>query len=166
MYTGGSSPSTVVKLRIKKYDVERVIIDPGRAANIMYYEAFQKLRFESEDLKLFFGTLVNFTNRETTPRSYVEAETVFGEGHNMTKAMLRYLVIECTSPYNVEIGLPAINNIGAVVSPMHLEMKYPTPYGNIGVLAGEQKVANSCVSECEERYVKWGPRAAQEGNKV
>ena len=26
----------VVKLRIKKYDVERVIIDPGSAANIMY----------------------------------------------------------------------------------------------------------------------------------
>src|ERR1044072_4153905 len=56
----------VVYLRSKKYDVERVIIDPESAENIMYYKAFQKLRFESEDLKPFFGTLVDFTNRETT----------------------------------------------------------------------------------------------------
>ena len=78
----------VIKLRIKKYDVERVIMNPGSAANIIYGETFLKFKFEPKDLKPFYGTLVDFTNREVAPKGYVETETIFGKGQNMTKAIL------------------------------------------------------------------------------
>src|ERR1044072_5950826 len=74
----------------------------------------------------------------------------------------------CTNPYsyNVVIGRQAINDIRAVVSPMHLKVKYPTPSRKIDVLTVEQVIARSCLNECEERYAKWGPRAAREGHRV
>src|ERR1044072_226083 len=59
----------VIKLRINKYDVERVIVDLGSAANIIYGEAFRKLKFEQKDLKPFYGTLVDFINREAAPKA-------------------------------------------------------------------------------------------------
>ena len=75
----------------------------------------------------------------------------------MTRGVLRYLIMDCASPYNVLIGRPPINEIGAVVPPMHLKIKYLTPYEKVCVLAGEQKVVKACSNECEERYVQWGP---------
>ena len=68
----------VVTLRIKNFDVGRVLIDQGSSADIIYGEAFEKLWFKTEDLKPYNGTLVGFTNEAVEVRGYVEVETIFG----------------------------------------------------------------------------------------
>src|ERR1044072_8762146 len=45
----------------------------------------------------------------------------------MTKAFLKYLIMDCIIPYNVVLGRPAINDIGEVVSSMHLKINIKHP---------------------------------------
>ena len=40
----------VVTLRVKDYDVKRILIDQGSSCEIMYYETFKQLKLEDKDL--------------------------------------------------------------------------------------------------------------------
>src|ERR1044072_3062192 len=95
-----------------------------KAAEIIYGGAFEKLGFKTKDLKPYNGTLVGVTNEATEVRGFVEAETIFGRGKSIRKTMVRYLLLACSATYNVLIGRHTINDIGAVFSPVHLNMKY------------------------------------------
>ena len=77
----------------------------------------------------------------------MESETIFGMGPNIRRVIVRYLVLACSTTYNVLIGRYTINDIGAVISTPHLKMKYPTKNGNMGVLAVELRVAKECLAE-------------------
>lgn len=54
-----------------------------------------------------------------------------------------FLVIKAPSPYNAIIGRPAIARLKAIVSTLHLAVKFPTPNG-IATLRGDQQIAREC----------------------
>src|ERR1044072_7218312 len=156
----------VVTLRIKNYDVHKVLIDQGSSADIIYGRAFDQMGFKGTDLQPYHGSLEGFTGERVEVRGYVEAETIFGTGPNIRRVTVRYLVLNCTATYNVLIGRQTINDIHAVVSTPHLKMKYPTKNGRIGVLAVDQRVAKECLAENEQKYAKWGKQAVKKGHRV
>jgi hypothetical protein len=51
--------------------------------------------------------------------------------------MVRFLVVEGRSAYNVILGTPALNDLGAITSTPHLCMKFPISSG-VGVVRGDQ----------------------------
>ena len=55
---------TVITLQIFKWDVKRVLIDPGSLADILYYETFERMGLDSEQLQPFKGTLAGFTGEQ------------------------------------------------------------------------------------------------------
>src|ERR1044072_723423 len=114
----------VVTLRIKNYDVHKVMIDQGSSADIIYGATFDKMGFKSGDLQPFHGSLEGFTGERVDVKVYVEAETIFGTGPNIRRVMVRYLLLNCSATYSVLIGRQTINDIHAVVSIPHLKMKY------------------------------------------
>jgi hypothetical protein len=54
----------VVTLQIFNWDVKRVLIDPGSSADILYYDAFEKLGLAPEQLQPFKGTMAGFTGEQ------------------------------------------------------------------------------------------------------
>ena len=74
---------------------------------------------------------MGYTNEVAEVRGYVEAETIFGRKADITRVNVRYLVLACSATYNVLIGRHTINDIGAVVSSVHLKVKYPAENGKI-----------------------------------
>jgi hypothetical protein len=57
--------------------------------------------------------------------------------------MVKFLVVEGRSAYNVILGRPGLNDLGAITSTPHLCMKFPTSSG-VGVVRGDQKAARMC----------------------
>ena len=58
----------VVNLRIGGYDVRRVMIDPGSAADIMYPDLYNGLSLKPEHLTTYNSPLVSFEGRMVVPK--------------------------------------------------------------------------------------------------
>ena len=54
-----------------------------------------------------------------------------------------FLVVDCSSAYNVILGRPTLNSWKAVTSTYHLLIKFPTEYG-VGEVRGDQVAACKC----------------------
>ena len=56
---------------------------------------------------------------------------------------INFLVVDCSSSYNVIIGRPALNSWKAVTSTYHLSVNFPIEYG-VGQLQGDQLATREC----------------------
>ncbi|KAF5948421.1 hypothetical protein HYC85_014378 [Camellia sinensis] len=52
----------VVTLRVKNFDIKRILIDQGSSCKIMYYETFKQLKLEDKDLAFTTSPLVGFNS--------------------------------------------------------------------------------------------------------
>jgi len=127
----------VVTLKKINWDVKRVLIDPGSWADILYYDAFERLGLDSEQLQPFKGTLAGFTGEQVHVRGYITLRTTFGYGENAKTIKVNYLVINVPNSYNIIIGRPSFNLLGAFQSTKFLFMKYPVEKGKIGTIRGD-----------------------------
>ncbi|XP_057444763.1 uncharacterized protein LOC130737008 [Lotus japonicus] len=156
----------VVMLKVADYEIERVLLDQGSSADLIYGDAFEKLGLTETDLLPYDGALVGFSGEKVFVRGYVELNTVFGEGKNEKAFSIKFLVVQCTSPYNVLIGRPSLNKLGAIISTRHLTVKYPLDKGGVGTLKADQVVARKCYSDSFKQYGHMGKRAVKEGHRV
>jgi hypothetical protein len=61
---------------------------------------------------------------------------------------VRYLVVDSWSVYNVVIGRRTVADLGAVISAIHLTMKYPVGDGMVGVVRADLEMAKKCYDMC------------------
>jgi hypothetical protein len=99
---------------------------------------------DPEQLQPFQGTLAGFTGEQVHVRGYITLKTTFGSGSNAKTIRVRYLVINSPSSYNIIIGRPSFNLLGAFLSTKFLVMKYPLNDGKVGTIRGDKKIAREC----------------------
>ena len=58
----------VIVLRIRGYDVKRVTVDQGSAAEIMYPDLFKGLNLRTKDLTPYNSPLVSFEGKVIIPK--------------------------------------------------------------------------------------------------
>ncbi|KAK2425775.1 hypothetical protein QL285_024519 [Trifolium repens] len=135
----------VIQVQILNCDVKRVLIDSGSSADIMYWDAFKAMQLSGEQLQLYHGTLVGFTGDQAEVMGYVTLLTTFGIKENAKTIKVRYLVVRTPyASYNIIIGRPAFNALGAAMSTLYLAMKYPLDNGGVGIIRGDQILARQC----------------------
>ena len=61
----------VVTLRIGGYDVKRVMIDQGNAADIMYPDLYRGLNLKPENLSAYNSPLVSFDGKMVVPKGQI-----------------------------------------------------------------------------------------------
>ena len=61
----------VVTLRIGGYDVKRVMIDQGSAADIMYPDLYRGLNLKPENLTTYNSPLVSFEGKMVVPKDQI-----------------------------------------------------------------------------------------------
>ncbi|XP_057452534.1 uncharacterized protein LOC130744358 [Lotus japonicus] len=66
-----------VMVRIKGFNVQRVLLDQGSSADIIYGVAFEQLGLTDKDLKPYTRNLVGFSRKQVQVRGCVELDTVF-----------------------------------------------------------------------------------------
>ncbi|PNX94470.1 hypothetical protein L195_g017646 [Trifolium pratense] len=138
----------VIKLQINNFSVLRVVVNEGSSINILYLSAFLKMGLSESMLKPFKTFLKGTIGETVSVKGYIDLDTTFGKGGNTKMIKVRYLVVDSPSVYNVVIGLPAVADLGAVISTLHLAMKYPVGDDMVGVVKADLEMAKKCYDMC------------------
>ena len=80
-------------------------------------------------------------------KGYVNLRTTFREKEDSKTIFIRYIVVNVPSSYNLLLGRPSINKLGAVISTVYLKMKFPTDDGKVVTLSVNQEVARKCYED-------------------
>ncbi|XP_021725288.1 uncharacterized protein LOC110692561 [Chenopodium quinoa] len=131
-------------MRIANWEVDKILIDGGSSANIIYISAFNELKLDRKDLKRVNYEVTGFNGSRLTPKGIIELSVRVGERSRRRDVQAEFLVINSPSPYNVIMGRPLIHKIGGVVSTYHLAMAYTNNEGWLAKLSGSQKTTQQC----------------------
>ena len=130
----------VITFLIADYTTRRVLVDNGSSANILYYPAFQQMKLERDQLHPVYSPLVGFGGMRVQPVGTITLPVVVGEYPQQVTKDVNFLMVDCSSSYNVIIGRPTLNSWKAVTFTYHLSVKFPTEYG-VGEVQGDQLAA-------------------------
>ncbi|XP_065616172.1 uncharacterized protein LOC136061795 [Quercus suber] len=130
----------VVTLRIRGYDVKRVVVDQGSAMEIMYPDLYRGLNLTLDDLTLYSSPLVSFEGRIVTPRGQIRLPVQTGS----EVVEVDFIVVDVYSPYTAIVARPWLHKLGAVSSTLHQKFKYPFE-GRVCEIRGDQSSARQCL---------------------
>ena len=105
----------VVTLRIGGYDVKRVMIDQGSAAEIMYPDLYKGLGLKLENLTIYSSPLVSFEVKMVVPKEQIRLPMQAGTD----VVEVDFIVVNAFSPYTTIMGRPSLHSLGAVSSTLH-----------------------------------------------
>ena len=134
----------VITVEVENFAVKKVLIDQGSSVDILYWKTFNKMQIPLADLTPHNEPIYGFSGERVPTKGYIDLHTTFGEGRQTKTIPIRYLVVDAHTSYNILIGRPSINALGAIVSIPHLAMKFPSPQGDIITVHGDQRAAREC----------------------
>nr|XP_023912868.1 uncharacterized protein LOC112024469 [Quercus suber] len=92
----------VVTIRIGGYDVRRVMVDEGSAAEVMYPDLFKGLNLKPEDLTTYSSPLVGFEGRSVVPMGMIRLPVQTGS----EVVKVDFIMVNVFSPYTAILGRP------------------------------------------------------------
>jgi len=116
----------VISLVTAGKKVHRVRVDQGSSADVMFWTTFNKLQLSTNQLRPYTGCLYGFAGDQVEVRGHIELRTTFTDGTTSCTTKIRYPVVNAPSTYNILLGRPTLNRIGAVASTRHMKMKLPS----------------------------------------
>ncbi len=130
----------VVTLRIGNYDVQRILIDQGSFAEVMYHDLYVKLGLEESELSSFTTPIFGFSGEPTVPLGKTILPVLAGPINLQTE----FIVVKASSPYNAIMGRDWLHQMKAIPSTLHQKLRFPTKDG-VMELNGDQVTAKQCV---------------------
>ena len=112
----------LITLRIGGYDVKRVMVDGGSAAEIVYPNLYKGLKLKSEDLLPYSSLLMSFDGKLVTPKGIIRLPIQTGP----EIVEVNFIVVDTYSPYTAIVGRPWLHTLGAVASSLQQKVKFPS----------------------------------------
>jgi len=137
----------VISIDINKFTIMKTLVDQGSSVDILSYKTFRAMRIPEAEMVLYDDNVVSFAGEKVGTKGYIELYTTFGKGKNNKTIKIRYLVIDANTSYNILLRCLFINRLMAIVSTLHLTMKFPSSLGDILMVHVDQKVARECYAE-------------------
>ena len=129
----------ILTLCINNFDVHRVLVDPGNAAELLHLLAFRHMRFPLSHLNSAGRFLSGFNGATTLTVDDIALSVKAGQ---VTQQVL-FSVVEYLGPYNAIVGRTWLHIMKAVPSTYHQSISYLTTYGQVN-LQGSQLAARQC----------------------
>ena len=105
----------VVTLRIRGYDVKRVLVDQWSAVKIMYPDLYKGLNLKPEDLTTYDSPLVSFKGKTIIPRGQIRLPI-----QTDSKVVeVDFIVVDAYSSYTVIMARPWLHALRVVSSTLH-----------------------------------------------
>ena len=133
----------IVNIRVGDYNTHRVLVDNRIFVDILYYLAFQQIRFDRERLIPTNAVLVGFGGTRVYPLGAVTLPVMAGDYPQQITKVVTFLVVNCSSAYNAIQGQPTFNSWKAITSTYHLMIKFSTEY-EVGEVRGDQMATYEC----------------------
>ena len=92
----------VITLRIGGYDVKRVMVDQGSAAEIMYLDLYKELSLRAEDLTPYSSPLVSFEGKVIIPKGQIRLPVQTGS----EMVEIDFIVVDAYSSYTAIVARP------------------------------------------------------------
>lgn len=102
--------------------------------DVLYWDAFKRMDFDTTELLPFKGTLVGFSGEHVQVLGYMPIMTTFGSRDHTKSIHIRYLIINVASPYNIIIGRPSFNALKAILSTIYLKLMYSLEDDRVGIV--------------------------------
>ena len=134
----------VITVELENYAVKNVLIDQCSSVDILYWTTYQKLQLPTTAMVPYDKPIYGFLGEKLSTCGYIDLHTIFRDGVQTKTIPIRFLVVDALTSYNVLLGQPSLNTLGAVVSTPHLAMKFPSPSGDILTIHGDQWLAREC----------------------
>ncbi|KAL0458658.1 UNVERIFIED_CONTAM: hypothetical protein Slati_0493000 [Sesamum latifolium] len=136
----------VITATIANYEVGRIFIDFGSSTDILFGEAYDQMQLGDVSLEKVNTSLYGFAGEVVHPRGMVSLPLTMGRGTTRKTCLLKFLVVDVPSAYNVILGRPTLNTFQAVVSTYHMKIKFPT-LGGVGEVQGDPLQSRECYVE-------------------
>ena len=134
----------VIKAPVANNLVKRILIDNGSAADVIYKGALDRMQLGGLTPTPVSTPLYGFCGERVMTEGSIDLPITFGTpGGIEATHMVKFLVVDQPSPYNVIIGRPTLNRLMAITSTYHLMMKFPTARG-VASMEGDQTMARMC----------------------
>ena len=126
----------VVTLRIREYDVKRVLVDQGNTVEIMYPDLYEGLNLKPEDLTTYDSSLVSFEGKTIVPRGQIKLPIQT----SLEVVEVDFIVVDAYLPYTAIVVRPWLHALRVVSSILHQKVKYPLK-GQVKEIVGSQSMA-------------------------
>ncbi|XP_074305785.1 uncharacterized protein LOC141641006 [Silene latifolia] len=131
-----------ITLSVGNCTIRKALVDTGSYVNLIMLETLKTMGFDKENLIKKSVPLVGFSGEtaysvgEITIPTYIEG----------VYKLVRYLVIEGPTTYNVILGRPWLHQMKAVPSTYHQCLKFPTSWGTVTV-KGDREESRNCYAQ-------------------
>ena len=79
------------------------------------------------------------------PLGSIQLVLTLGDPPCQATTVVRFLIMDAPSAYNILLGRPSLNAVRAIPSAYHMVIKFPTTNG-VGMVRGNQRIAIECYS--------------------
>ena len=133
----------VIRVVVANKTIHRVLIDYGSSVDIIFASAFDKMGIEREKLEPVNAHLLGFSREKVLPLGSEQLVLTLRDPPYQATTMIKFLIVDAPSTYNMLLGKPFLNAIRAIPSAYHMVVKFPTKNG-VGMVRGDQRVAREC----------------------
>ena len=119
----------VIRVVVANKTIHRVLIDNGSSTNIIFASAFDKMGIGREKLEPVSTYLCGFSGERVMPLGSTQLVLTLGDPPCQATTTARFLIVDAPSAYNMLLGRPSLNAIGAVPSAYHMVIKFPIKNG-------------------------------------
>ena len=135
----------VIRAVVANKTIHKVLVDNESSADIIFTSAFNKMGIGNEKLELVNAYLRGFSGERVLPLGSIQLVLTLGYPPCQATTIVRFLIVDAPSAYNMLLGRPSLNTIRAIPSAYHMVIKFPTANG-VGMVRGNQHVARECYS--------------------
>ncbi|KAK2997736.1 hypothetical protein RJ639_024902 [Escallonia herrerae] len=89
----------VVTLRVGNFDMKRILVDNGSSAEVLFYEAFQKMNIPPDRLRKIDTPLYDFSNHPVVCEGIIALPVTVGAPPTQAKLMLDFVVIHAAKDF-------------------------------------------------------------------
>lgn len=137
----------LVRAFINNKKVHRLLVGIGSSTDLMFYDFFRNLKIPQLELLPYNDDLIGFSNHHITPIRYVKLHVTFGNVPITRTIIIRFIVVKLQLSYNAILGITTFNTLRALISTIHLDMKFLSDDMSIITLKGDKKKAYKCYKE-------------------
>ena len=140
----------VVTLRIRNFDVQRVLIDHRSFAEVMYQDLYLKLGLGEDELSSFTSPIYGFSREPTVPLG----KTILPVLASPINLQSEFIVVKAPFPYNAIMRRDWLHRIKAIPSTLYQKLRFPTEEG-VMELNRDQVAAKQCVlAAVKQKYIQ------------